>query len=181
MCQDVNQTGGEGRDSMASESEQSRTGRQASGVFRYALVDLASAVPLRPVIPRLRSAIAEPLFARSQPLQLLEVGPWLVDLAEAPEVAATIAGFGADIPWGYYLHSKVDMISLRQSLRKFNLAQLAGSKKEMLFRYWDPRVIRIFLDGATPVQRARFLEWIDRIEWADGTVREKATAAEFGR
>lgn len=166
---------------MASETEQTRTGKRASGVFRYALVDLASAAPLRPVIPKLRSSVAEPLFARSQPLQLLEVGPWLVDLSEAPEVEAALAGFGPDYPWGYYVHSKVDMISLRQSLRKFNLAQLAGTSKEMLFRYWDPRVLRIFLDGATPVQRGRFLEWIERVEWPDGTVREKATAAEFGR
>lgn len=152
-----------------------------SEMFRYALVDLASAVALRPLVPGLRSSVAEPLLARSMAPQILQVGPWLVDLAEAPEVARVIAGFGTEVPWGYYLHARVDILSLRQSLRKFNLAQLPGSAKEVLFRYWDPRVSRIFLDGATPVQRGRFMEWIDRIEWPDGTFRENATAAEFGR
>lgn len=148
--------------------------------FRYAVVDLASAVALRPVVPRLLSAVAEPLLARSMPLQLLEVGPWLVHLADAPEVAATIAGYGNAVPWGYFVHSRVDILSLRQSLRKFNLAKLPDRPKEVLFRYWDPRVLKIFLHRATMVQRGQFFAWIDRVEWADGTVREKANADEYG-
>ena len=163
------------------EPSQLRIRQSVSGAFRYALVDLASAPPLRPIIPKLRSAIAEPLFARTMPLEVLQVGPWLVNLSEVPEVESMIVGFGIEVPWGYYLHSMFDLVSLRQSLRKFNLAQLAGTSREMLFRYWDPRVIRIFLDGATPVQRHRFLEWIEMIEWADGSIREKANVAEFGR
>ena len=147
------------------------------GTFRYAVIDLASAPSLRPTVPRLLSSIAEPLLARTMPLQLLQVGPWLVHLADAPEVATTLSTLGTS-PWGYYLHSKVDIVSLRQALRKFNLAQLPDIPREVLFRYWDPRVLRIFLDHATPVQRARFLEWIDHVEWADGTTRHKS--AEFG-
>ena len=154
------------------------TGPSAS--FRYAVIDLASAPTLRPAIPRLLSSIAEPLLARTMPLQLLQVGPWLVHLADAPEVAAALAALGPAAPWGYYLHAKVDIVSLRQALRKFNLAQLPDAQREVLFRYWDPRVLRIFLDHATPVQRGRFLEWIDRVEWADGTIRHNTTAAEFG-
>ena len=144
--------------------------------FRYAVIDLASAPSLRPVLPRLLSAVAEPLLARSMPLLLLQVGPWLVHLADAPEVAATLTTLGPATPWGYYLLSRVDIVSLRQALRKFNLAQLPDTKREVLFRYWDPRVLRIFLDHATPVQRGRFLEWIDRVEWADGTTKAKTTA-----
>jgi hypothetical protein len=142
--------------------------------FRYAVVDLASAVSLRPVVPRLLSAVAEPLLARTMPLQLLEVGPWLVHLSGAPEVEATIAGYGRAVPWGYYVVSGVDILSLRQSLRKFNLAKLPDRPAEVLFRYWDPRVLRIFLDRATTVQRNQFFAWIDRIEWPDGAVMEKA-------
>ena len=138
--------------------------------FRYAVIDLASAPALRPAVPRLLSSVAEPLLARALPLQLLSVGPWLVDLAGAPEVAAALDALGPHAPWGYYLQARVDIVSLRQALRKFNLAQLPDVKREVLFRYWDPRVLRIFLDHCTPVQRARFLEWVDHVEFADGTV-----------
>ena len=136
--------------------------------FRYAVVDLASAVSLRPVVPRLLSAIAEPLLDRSMPLHLLEVGPWLVLLDDAPEVDRTLAGYGTGVPWGYYLHAQVDLLSLRQSLRKFNLAQLPDRPKPVLFRYWDPRVLRIFLDRTSATQRGQFMSWIDSIAWPDG-------------
>ena len=150
-----------------------------SMAFRYAVIDLASAVALRPVVPRLLSAVAEPLLARSMPLQLLEVGPWLVHLLDTPEVESTLAGYGIAVPWGYFVHSKVDILSLRQSLRKFNLAKLPDRPKEVLFRYWDPRVLKIFLDRASTVQRGQFFAWIDRVEWADGTLCEKANADEY--
>ena len=146
--------------------------------FRYAVVDLASSVALRPVVPRLLSSVAEPLLARTLPLQLLQVGPWLVDLAGAPEVARTIAGYGAGVPWGYFLHADVDIVSLRQSLRKFNLAKLPDHPREVLFRYWDPRVLRIFLAQAPAVQRSRFMEWVEAVEWPDGTMLDSAAVAD---
>ncbi len=139
-----------------------------TGAFRYAVIDLASAESLRTVVPRLLSAVAEPLLDRSMPLHLLQVGPWLVLLDDAPEVDRTLAAYGPQIPWGYYLHAQVDLLSLRQSLRKFNLAQLPDRPKPVLFRYWDPRVLRIFLDRTTSAQRGQFMAWIDSIAWADG-------------
>lgn len=149
--------------------------------FRYAVIDLATATALRPVVPRLLSAVAEPLLARNLPLQLLEVGPWLVHLADAPEVARTISGYGPGVAWGYYLQARVDIVSLRQALRKFNLAKLPDSPKEVLFRYWDPRVLRIFLNHATSVQRSRFLEWVERVEWPDGTQLAKSDLPDAGQ
>jgi hypothetical protein len=139
-----------------------------TGAFRYAVVDLASAKSLRTVVPRLLSAVSEPLLDRSMPLHLLQVGPWLVLLDDAPEVDRTLAAYGPQIPWGYYLHAQVDLLSLRQSLRKFNLAQLPDRPKPVLFRYWDPRVLRLFLDRTTSAQRGQFMAWIDSIVWPDG-------------
>lgn len=136
--------------------------------FRYAVVDLASAVSLRSVVPRLLSAVAEPLLDRSMALQLLQVGPWLVLLDDAPEVDRTLAAYGPQVPWGYYLNAQVDLLSLRQSLRKFNMAKLPDRPKQVLFRYWDPRVLRIFLDRTSAAQRRQFMAWIDSIAWADG-------------
>ena len=149
--------------------------------FRYAVIDLASAATLRPIVPKLLSAAAEPLLARSFALALLKVGPWIVHLQDAPDVARILAAYGPDAPWGYYIIADIDIVSLRQALRKFNLAKLEGIRREVLFRYWDPRVLRLFLTHASAVQRGRFLEWMHRIEWPDGTVLMNQTAAELGR
>lgn len=148
------------------------------GAFRYAVIDLAAVPALRPAVPRLLSSVAEPLLARNLPHELLSVAPWLVDLAQAPDVAETLASIGPRLPWGYYLISRVDLVSLRQALRKFNLAKLPDRKREVIFRYWDPRVLPTFLDHGTAAQRMRFLEWIDRVEFADGATRERRDGGE---
>ncbi len=160
---------------------QTKARRSAIPAFRYAVVDLASAPTLRAVVLKLLPSVAEPLFARNSAAQVLEVGPWLIQLSDAPEVDRTIADLGPTVPWGYFLHSSIDILSLRQSLRKFNLAQVDGHPRPMLFRYWDPRVLRSFLNHTSPAQRARFLEWIDLVEWADGGIVEKPDAADSGR
>ncbi|MEO8242771.1 MAG: DUF4123 domain-containing protein [bacterium] len=166
---------------MVTQDERSQTSSSIEGAFCYAVVDLASAAALRPVVPNLMSSVAEPLLARSMAPQVLAVGPWLVDLAQVPEVARTLTAWGSSVPWGYYVYSRVDIVSVRQSLRKFNLARVEGSKTDVLFRYWDPRVIRVFLHGTTNAQRAKFLDWIDRVEWADGSFLDKAEAADADR
>ncbi|MDU8913463.1 DUF4123 domain-containing protein [Aestuariicoccus sp. MJ-SS9] len=93
--------------------------------------------------------------------------PWLVHLAEAPDVAQTLEELEPGVPWGYYVNSRADIAALRQSLRRFNLAQLPDGKKEVLFRYWDPPIMRVFMEIATPDQRARLIAKIDRIRSAD--------------
>lgn len=82
--------------------------------FRYAVIDLAVAEGLRPVIVRLLPSVAEPLFARTFARELLEVGPWLVRLSKTPQVERALAEMAPDMPSGYYAHSMVDIISLRQ-------------------------------------------------------------------
>jgi len=132
--------------------------------FRYAVIDLATAEALRQYVDQLPQPTAMSLFAPSQSRALLRVGPWLIRLSKAPEIEAILKQFGDHVAWGFYVHSTFDIVSLRQSLRHFNLVRLRPGQKEVLFRYWDPRVMRVFLDVATRDQSARLFELIDRIE-----------------
>jgi hypothetical protein len=153
------------------------TAEQAgSRLIRYAVVDLASAPALAEAVASLRPPQAETLFLPEMPARLLQAGPWLVDLGRTPEVAAALAGLGPRVPWGYYLHADVDLMWLRLGLRKFYLACMPGFARPVLFRYWDPRVLRDFMAVATSAQRRQFMEWILRIEAADGSFdfRQKA-------
>ena len=149
--------------------------------FRDAVIDLASAPALRPLMPKLLSAVAEPLLARNLDLALLQVGPWIVHVADAPEVDRILTGYAPNMPWGHYIHADVDIVSLRLALRKFNLAKLDRVEREVILRYWDPRVLRLFLTHNSPEQRRRFMEWMRHIKWPDGMDMLNETAAEFGR
>lgn len=130
----------------------------------YAVIDLAVCAQLRPVITRLKPPGCETLFSRSLAPELLEVGPWLVQLSKFPEIGRALTELGEDVPWGYFIFSIVDIVSLRHSLRKFNQVQIPNPPREVLFRYWDPRVMRQFLEFATPFQRDRLFQAIEEIE-----------------
>lgn len=132
--------------------------------FRYAIVDLATAGSLRPLVDLEPKSTAISLFAENQPRALLHVGPWLIRLSKAPEIQTALSQFDKHVAWGYYLHSTFDILSLRQSLRYFNLVRISPDQKEVLFRYWDPRVIRVFMDVASRDQRRRFFQLIEQID-----------------
>jgi len=131
--------------------------------FCYAVVDLATAEALRPMVDREHQSIATSLFSYSQPRALLQVGPYLVRLSKVPEIEVFLKNYGENVAWGYYIHSTFDISSLRQSLRYFNLVRLRSNRKEVLFRYWDPRVIEVFFNVATPRQKKRFFDLIERV------------------
>lgn len=132
--------------------------------FRYAVADLATAVELRPLVDRQPTSVAVTLLAQKQPRELLHVGPWLIRLSKAEQIEAVLEGYHQDVPWGYFLDSTFDIFSLRQSLRYFNLVRIEPEQKDVLFRYWDPRVMQVFLEVATQHQRKRLFEVIDRID-----------------
>lgn len=146
----------------------------ATAPFRYAVIDLANAERLRPAVTGLRSSFAEPLLDRSFSPKLLQVGPWLVRLSKAPEVESALGTLAPGTPWGYYLYASFDLQSVRQALRRFNLVTLADASRPLLFRYWDPRVLEVFLNVAEPHQHAQFFEWIARVEDADGRFDARA-------
>ena len=154
------------------EGQETAQDKETSGTvarFRYAVVDLANAEALCSEIIDQFPAIAEPLLARDSPRQLLEVSPWLVQLSKAPQIADALETFDAEDPWGFYVYASIDLISLRQRLRRLNMARLPGEDREFLFRYWDPRVMKVFLEIATEHQLNNIFEWIDRIEGSPGT------------
>jgi hypothetical protein len=150
-------------------SEQEKISKEADTKLRteplhYALVDLATATGLRPIIGTLPPSTALTLFAENTPQKLAMHGPWLVNLSKSPETKEGLDRLGNRVAWGYYINSTFEIVSLRQSLRKFNVVQLGNARKEVMFRYWDPRVMRTFLDISTRNQRDKFFELITSID-----------------
>lgn len=130
---------------------------------RYALVDLAVARDLSGLITGAHQTKVAPLLAWTMPAKVLEVGPWLVDLGQFSECNSALLGLPLEMPWGMYLESRAKIASLRHSLRRFNLAEIPGAAKPVLFRYWDPRVMAGFLQVATEAQRKSLMRDIVRL------------------
>jgi hypothetical protein len=151
---------------VSSQEARAATGIDRNGkpLVRYAVIDLAVVKPLRAPFTEKRTTAVETLLSWSFDKKLLAVGPWLVRLSDAPEVTNTLADYGRDVPWGYYVSASVDLLTLRKSLRRYNLVQIPGTPGKVLFRYWDPRVMATFLKVITEFQRERLFEWIDYIE-----------------
>ncbi len=141
--------------------------------FRYAVVDLASAPGLGKIVMGRLSREAQPLFSPDLAFDILAAGPWLADLDRLPELEPAIDAEFRTVPWGYFVETSVDIVSLRRVFRRYNYVRVPDRREPVLFRYWDPRVMKGFLDVATREQREVLFEFIDRLEDPGGSFDAK--------
>jgi len=80
--------------------------------------------------------------------ELEVVAPYLVELEYDDRLTRRIVEDGWGCSWGIYLKSATSLKRLRRHLREFLL--VAGpSGQRLVFRYYDPRVLRIYLPTCT--------------------------------
>ena len=119
---------------------------------------------------------AQPLFSPKLDIEILSVGPWIVNTMRVPELEETIDAKYANVPWGYFIDTTVDIVSLRRALRRYNYVEVPTQTNPVLFRYWDPRVMENFLKIATREQLRVLFEFIERFEGPPGTFDVKRPA-----
>jgi hypothetical protein len=142
---------------------------RSPSLFIYAVIDLASAPELSPVIMGQQWFQAQPLFTPETPIEVLSVGPWLSNTAHLPDLMPILDAYDEGVPWGFLVHASIDIVSLRRTLRRFNTVEIPNPRRTVLFRYWDPRVMATFLQVATRQQKTLLFEFIDRIEGPKGS------------
>jgi hypothetical protein len=76
--------------------------------------------------------------------ELAETAPYLVKLDPEAKFAAWLAKNGWGHGWGIFAQSRADMLSLRRHFRRF-LMVYDDEEQPLYFRYYDPRVLRVFL------------------------------------
>jgi hypothetical protein len=97
------------------------------------------------------------LYEGPQAQELAAAAPYLLELPEdAAEVLETLVHEGWGRSWGIFLKSKLSFLEVRRHLRKHLLVQVEGVKKSVYFRFYDPRVLRLFLPSCTPAQTEEF-------------------------
>lgn len=85
---------------------------------------------------------------------LASVAPYIVETNEIFEKWIIENGWGES--WGYFIECDLPFEALYGHLRKFLIVETEAFKP-LYFRFYDPRVIRLFLPTCTTVQLQTFL------------------------
>jgi Domain of unknown function (DUF4123) len=80
---------------------------------------------------------------------MAEVAPYLVRLRPNTPFAEWVIEKGWGQNWGIFIHSPANLQAMRKHFRGF-LTVYDSSGKPMLFRYYDPRVLRLYLPTCNP-------------------------------
>lgn len=72
------------------------------------------------------------------------VAPWLFDFDPHSDFANWIANNAQSNDWGIFLRSSAEPIKVYRHLRKFLIISIEDGR-ELYFRFYDPRVLRVFL------------------------------------
>jgi hypothetical protein len=82
---------------------------------------------------------------------IAEVAPYLVRLETDAEFTSWLLGKGWGKHWGIFALTFADLPEMRRHLRSF-LTVYSEEGKPMLFRYYDPRVLRVYLPTCTDAE-----------------------------
>ena len=109
----------------------------------YAILDGAS-------VPNLRQKLYdldpehECLYRGELTPDMEEVAPYLIRLGPEEEFTRWVMAEGWGRHWGIYAVSRADLRTLRTHFRRFLMVH-DSEGKPMYFRYYDPRVLRVYL------------------------------------
>jgi len=119
---------------------------------------------------------------------LAETAPYLVQLDLGSEFATWVIEDGWGKHWGIFAHSEADLEAVRRHFRRFLMVR-GPDGKQLYFRYYDPRVLRVFLPTCDEEQTQTLFGPIEtylleadeadrvvRFRRADGVVREEVAA-----
>ncbi len=87
--------------------------------------------------------------------ELAEVAPYLTALPSSSPLWDVLLGDARGDAWGVFARADVSFEDLRRHMRRFLRVQ-AEDGRRMLFRWYDPRVLRAYLPTCTPAERETF-------------------------
>lgn len=115
------------------------------------------------IYPEIVAADAEKtcLLVGEQAHQLAPVAPYLIELDEENPFTRWVLDHGWGKSWGIFVVSTATFLELRHHFRKFlKVADEDGNT--LFFRYYDPRVFRIFMPTCTEGQLQTVFGPVDR-------------------
>jgi hypothetical protein len=83
------------------------------------------------------------------------VAPYLVRLDSDSKFAELVFCEGWGVHWGIFFNSAANLRALRDHFREFHTVELPD-QRTVLFRYYDPRVLRTFLPACNAAELSAF-------------------------
>jgi Domain of unknown function (DUF4123) len=97
---------------------------------------------------------------------LAEVAPYLVQLQQKSAFTEWVLEKGWGRHWGVFAKSTADLRSLRRHLRRFLIVHDSAAKP-LYFRYYDPRVLRVYLSTCNAAELETIFGPVDRYVMED--------------
>ncbi|ATB39457.1 FHA domain-containing protein [Cystobacter fuscus] len=116
----------------------------------------------------LRESVEEyrSLYEGAQGEAMAEIAPYVVHLPGDSRLLRSLVQEGWGRNWGIFLSSQRPFKDVRRHLRKFLMVKDSVSR-DLYFRFYDPRVLRVFLPTSWPEQNQALFEGV-RAYWAEG-------------
>ncbi|HUA61288.1 MAG TPA: DUF4123 domain-containing protein [Verrucomicrobiae bacterium] len=95
------------------------------------------------------------LYTGDLPWQLQMTAPYLVQLERDDRFTKYVLSNGWGSSWGVFLRTETGIKQLRRHLRQF-LRVKDERGRRLLFRYYDPRVLRVYLPTCLPAEIEQF-------------------------
>lgn len=92
---------------------------------------------------------------------MAEAAPYLVAIPVGSPLRAALVHEGWGRRWLTVLRSQKPLLELRRHLRKFLMAELEGDEDPVYFRFYDPEVLRVYMQSCDAE---------DRKPWFDGVI-----------
>ncbi|MDE2430958.1 MAG: DUF4123 domain-containing protein [Burkholderiales bacterium] len=139
----------------------------------YLLIDAAR---IRDKMPWLREngQKHDSLYRGLSEEELSEVGPWLFEFPGGDAFASKVFHEGWGESWGVLLETEADFETCWRHFRKFLIVKTEEGE-ELYFRFYDPRVLKIFLPTCDEAQLREFFGPVNRFI-VEGDSNEDAIA-----
>jgi hypothetical protein len=115
------------------------------------------------------------LYAEALAPELELAAPYMIQLEYDDRLTLRILNEGWGHSWGIFLKSEATLKKLRRHLREFLVVTGPGGQ-QLVFRYYDPRVLRVYLPTCTVDELRTVFGPID-VFWTEGD--DPSTLLEF--
>jgi pSer/pThr/pTyr-binding forkhead associated (FHA) protein len=95
------------------------------------------------------------LYEGAQAVDLAPFGPYLAEIQKGGKLMPFLIKVGWGKSWGVFLSAPMAFAEARKHLRHFLMVDIEGGQR-VIFRFYDPRVMRVFIPTCNAEQRKEF-------------------------